>query len=317
MTPAERRALDRIRRQAAALSPELVAALLRGFRLVRDRMSAAEVERLIRAGRILEAVDAATPLALIERALIPAEGIVVEGVHRGVRGTVPTLPARAREVVASFGVLDPRILEAVRTLDTTSIRSLAPGIRQAVRETIGAGIEAGINPREIARGLRDIVGLAPHQAEAVRNFRFALDSGDFAKARGYQLRDRRFDALLRRGAPTRAQIDTMVDAYSRRMLAHHAETHARTAAIESQKLGQRLAWSEAQASGALGDAEVIKQWVTTLDGRERPEHNAMDGAEAPLDQPYRNGQMYPGAGEYNCRCTEVYRVRRAPSSLAA
>lgn len=306
MTPAQRRALARLTRQAARLEPALVAALLRAFRLARTRFSEAEVARLVATGRILEAVDAAVPVEVLDRLLNPASALLREDVAKGIRGTASQMPPRVAEVVVGFNELNPRILDAVRVLDTTSIRSLVPEVRQAVRETIEAGLQEGINPRQVARRLTTTIGLAPNQAEAVRNYRRALETGDLARVRRYRLADKRFNPANL----TPERIDRMVAAYERRMVAFNAETHARTAAIESQKLGQQLAWKEAQLSGALDGGQVIAEWVTTIDGRERDSHRAMHGQTRPLDGRYSNGQQYPGEGEYNCRCAEVFRVVR-------
>lgn len=307
MTPAQRRALDRLRRQAARVEPALIAALLRAFRLAQTRFSEAEVTRLIAAGRILEAVDASVPVDVLERLLNPASSLLREDVAQGIRSTAATMPARVSEVVVAFNEMNPRIVDAVRALDTTSLRSLVPEVRQAVRETIEAGLVEGVNPRQVARRLQSTIGLAPNQAEAVRNYRRALETGDLARVRRYALADKRFSTANL----TPARIDRMVAAYERRMVAFNAETHARTAALESQKLGQQLAWEEAQLSGALDGGRVIAQWITTLDGRERDEHRAMHLQTRELDGTYSTGQSYPGEGEYNCRCTEVFRVVRA------
>jgi len=52
-----------------------------------------------------------------------------------------------------------------------------------------------------------------------------------------------------------------------------------------------------------------KEWLTTLDGRERDSHAALDGQVVGIDQSFSNGLQYPGdasgpASEVvNCRCT--------------
>ena len=317
MTPAERRALQRLSRRAAQLEPQLVVALLRAFKLLRDQYSEAEVTRLIQAGRLTEAVNAAVPIEVIERVLNPTSVVLTEGVIRTARATIPELPATARQIISAFDYLNPRIVESIRRLDTTTIRTIREETRQALRETIEQGLVRGVNPRTMARNLRGTIGMAPNQAEAVRNYRLALEAGDMAKARGYALRDARLDALLRRDALTPAQIDRMVARYQERMLSFAAETHARTAALEAQKLGQQLAWDDAKASGALGDAEVVAVWVATDDSRTRDEHREMNGEERPIDGVYPNGQRYPGEGEWNCRCSEIFRVRKPSFALAA
>ena len=54
-----------------------------------------------------------------------------------------------------------------------------------------------------------------------------------------------------------------------------------------------------------------KEWLTSLDGRERASHAAINGEIVGIDQPFSNGLMYPGdpsgsAEEVvNCRCTEL------------
>lgn len=343
MTPAQRRALDRLARQARTLSPELVAAILQALRLVRQRLPVAEVERLIRVGRIADAIDAAAPADLIERALNPASLVLTDGVLRGMRGTAPLLPARAREIAVAFNTLNPRIVDAIRALDTTAIRSLVPEIRDGVRTAIEQGIRDGVNPRTMARGLRETIGLPPRSAEAVRRFRAEMESGDRAALRrvlgrgvirtpdgtlvtranhagGFGVNKAQLDALgkqLGTEPLSPERIDKLVAAYERRLLAQAAETHARTAALDAQKVGQQLAWQEAKASGALGDAEIVAVWVTNLDGRERPEHAAMNGATRPIDGAYSTGQTYPGEGEYNCRCSEIFRVVKPSFALAA
>ena len=189
-------------------------------------------------------------------------------------------------------------------------------MRDAVRQAVTTGLEAGVNPRQVARALPNVIGLTPHQVGIVNNFRNALEAGDAAKALGYTLRDKRFDARLRKLAETDtpltpSQIDRMAAGYERRYKAYNAEVHARTAALEAQRIGNQTAWREAAAE--LGDdVVVVKQWNATMDARVRPEHAEMNGAVALLDGVYRNGDSYPGqSSPWNCRCVETYAVRKA------
>jgi hypothetical protein len=112
-------------------------------------------------------------------------------------------------------------------------------------------------------------------------------------------------ASLPRLAPE--QVDTMVDVYTKRRLALNAETTARTAALQAQKLGQRLAWDDAINKGVVDRARLMKKWIGVNDSRERPTHVAMNGTVAHFDEPFLPiGQMTPGEDEYNCRCLARY-----------
>jgi hypothetical protein len=64
-------------------------------------------------------------------------------------------------------------------------------------------------------------------------------------------------------------------------------------------------------------ADVVKQWDSTLDGRTRPSHQAVDGEIRELDKPFSNKLMFPGdpnggaAEVCNCRCALLQRARWA------
>jgi hypothetical protein len=100
----------------------------------------------------------------------------------------------------------------------------------------------------------------------------------------------------------------MTTAYRKRMEAFNAETQARTAALDAQRLGQRLSWQDAIDRGIVKTDELYRTWVSVGDDRVRPEHVEMDGEEQPYEQPYSNGETVPGESTYNCRCIEKYTV---------
>ena len=64
-------------------------------------------------------------------------------------------------------------------------------------------------------------------------------------------------------------------------------------------------------------ADVVKQWDSTLDGRTRESHQAVDGEIRELDKKFSNGFMFPGdpsggaAEVCNCRCALLQRARWA------
>jgi hypothetical protein len=166
-------------------------------------------------------------------------------------------------------------------------------------------------PRTIARDLRDRLSLAPTQEAAVENFQRLLEDGD-TEAFTRELRDRRFDGTIRKafagGGLTKEQVAKMVESYRLRMETFNAETIARTAALDAQKLGQKLTWDAAVARGDLDGGRLTKTWTGVMDSRERPEHVAMEGQTVPYNDPYSNGQMVPGDDEFNCRCISLFRL---------
>lgn len=410
----------RVHARASALVPESTRDFLRAFDVLRAKLTGRQVEAWIAAG----AVD-----RLIAYALTDADfGVAFSGYRARIQlvtrdaaayfgKDIPGVPIKT--VGVAFDYLNPRVVDAVRQLDTKMMQRLAAETRQTVRDVIQAGLEAGAGPRTTAIALRDVLELAPNQLAAVQNYRDALVAGDKGKALGYELRDKRFDGTIRRafagkrtalpnlpdfaftsditgsgygvvngqvlaeykgrlvarleytkrngvltvddvivrpdfrrrGISTRlydkllsdnptarlgknvttaegsafraaysqritgltsAQIEKMVDAYRRKMIAFNAETNARTATLDAFKLGQELSWQDAKDKGLLGERDVlVKQWKGVMDKREREEHIAMEGETVLMDEAYSNGEMIPGESTYNCRCLSIVYARMA------
>lgn len=314
MTAQERALWRRVTRRAADVSPELAAELLRSFARIRDAMGEAALVRAIDLGFAGAIFDRVLTEAVLETAFRPLR----ERIRRSVIGSVPTYGrdiARAGrisgEVRVAFDLLDPSMIEAIRGLETRVITNAVAGVRATVKQAVERGLARGVNPRTMARELRGVIGLAPVQEKAVDNFRRALEGNSTgASPFDYELRDKRFDRTIAKGGLSPAQIDKMTDVYRKRFLAFNAETNARTAALDAQRLAQRMAWQDAVSSGVIEGGALVRTWRGTLDDRERPEHVAMEGDTVAFDQPHRNGQMIPGEDEYNCRCIDVYSVQK-------
>lgn len=305
--------------------------MLQAFRLLLERISESELVRLVDQGADAVRRAALTEVAL-ERAFLPLRDALRRTTARGFAIELPRIPrqGRNRTLGVQFDVLSPRVIDAVRGLETRVMRTLGDQVRETVRAHIENGLRDGVNPRQVARSLRTVIGLAPNQERAIANFEAKLRGGTRATVfsdilphrnaegklvGGLELRDKRFDATIKRAIRdgeklSDAKVAQMTEAYRKRMVAFNAETNARTATLDSLKLGQRLAWDEARAQGFVA-GEMTKTWVGVKDDRERPEHLAMEGETVPIDSLYSNGQQQPGDGEYNCRCVSVYRVAKA------
>lgn len=313
MTPLERLFWQRLQRRVAALAPEIARAVLKAFAILRDSINEAEYARLIARGDV-EAVVRQLDAQTIDRAFAPVRQSIYTQVVDGVVYHARDIP-KAQGFGVAFNVLNPRMIDAVRRLDTVAVQALAEDLRLVVRQVVTRGIEAGTNPREMARELRRAVGLGASQEQQVANFRRALIDRDAAKVRRYLLRDRRFDSRIARGDYGDVEIEKWTDVYRKRRIAQNAETEARTMALQSQKLAQRLSWESAIERGIVARTDVLKRWVGTLDERERPEHLAMEGETVGFDEPFSwEGQQIPGESDYNCRCLARYSttIRRQP-----
>ncbi len=225
-----------------------------------------------------------------------------------------------------FDVANPRSLQWLQQYELNLIREISENTREGVRAAVTEGVQAGRNPRDVARQLRASTGLTARQEASVANYRKELETfhhrrsakawnlgGKKSKAPGgagvyaigddgkpldgitaRRLRDFRYDRTLLRAMKdskplTPEQIDKMVSSYRQRMVAYRADTIARTEALRASNAGSYLAWKQAQEQGVAGDGEIRKFWRTAGDERVRLEHRSipkLNPEGRPLDEDF-------------------------------
>lgn len=192
------------------------------------------------------------------------------------------------------------------------VREFASSQRRATSEVLARGAAAGKSPRQLTRDFRASLGLSPQQAQASASYRLALEAGS-VQALTRELRDRRFDATVRRGDPlTPAQVDRMVERYEERLLARRAAVIAGTEALRSVHEGAEEATLQLMEGGGASPAQVQQVWHTQGDHRVRDSHSPMSGQVRPWGIPFRSGNgnllRHPGdldapaSDSVNCRC---------------
>lgn len=315
MTPAEKRLRDKLEHRAAMSGADARLRLLRAWDIVRLSLSESDFLAAVNNGTL----ESFLAEILSDRALEPAFAELRSLIDRSSLESAATwsgdLPIRG----AVFNVLNPRVIESVRALDTRVIQTLKAEVRETVRQAALEGLEAGVHPRTVARRVRSVIGLAPNQEAAVANFRRMLEAGD-REALTRALRDRRFDrtlqkALGRKGTGLSAeQIDRMTEAYRKRMVAFNAETNARTIALDTQRLAQRNSWQSSIDRGLVDASRLRRTWVSVGDHRVRPEHVKMHGETVRWGERWSNGEDIPGQSTYNCRCLEKVFLVAAPAA---
>lgn len=307
-------------RLVRALTPEMRRALERIHEALREAADDPRVMQLVVSGRINDAVD----LVLghervgVARTAVRAElsgALAKAGTEWSALLVTPTVGVRI-----AYPALNAAAMRALDRLDTQFFPPIFEETRKAFTIGVRAGLDAGTNPRVVARGLRNYVGLTEYDANIISTFQLQL-RGNPAAALARTLRDARFDGTIRRAmaegvAIPEARIASMVEAYAERLVNWRAETWARTSALNATREANLSAWSNAADALGIADDDVEKGWSTTLDGRERPEHNALDGTWVGMNETFPNGAMTPGEGEWNCRCVMVFRLRRAAAAGA-
>lgn len=177
----------------------------------------------------------------------------------------------------SFGLLNPRAALLARTRAGTLITEITPDTLKTIRTVLFRGALQGASVDDVARELRQVVGLHERFANAVVNRRTKL------LARGLE----------------EARVDREVSQYSNRLLRTRARTIARHELLWAANRGQREAWNVAADTGELDVVGVEREWIAALDDRTDPICQSLDGLRVPFRAEFPTGD--PPA-HVLCRC---------------
>lgn len=221
-------------------------------------------------------------------------------------------------IAVGFDSTHPRAADKARQGRMELLRGLTIQQRQATQQAIASAFETGYSPRQVARAIRESIGLTPRQEQAVRNYRRMLESQS-AEALSRELRDRRFDRTVRNAFSgdkvktlTSDQIDKMVEAYRKNSVNHRALVIARTQGLRAMNEARNEALE--QVMEPLSEFYVaFKTWIATHDGRTRDWHASMTGQKVRMGQPFVDGLgnvlQFPGDPSapaettISCRCS--------------
>lgn len=318
MTPAER-AQARLEALAARLEPRLRLAFLSAVAAI-GAADAAELVRRLENGTPDDVAAWLLAQPAVTGALANLRALYAEGVIKLAK-TEAAEVSRTLRIRVAAPVASPALVAGVRRWENGAFANVQAELRAGLREVVADELARGVGPRQVAVALKAGFaqsGLTPYDVKIVRSFRAALEEGRYRDALGRSLRDLRSDRTLQRllkdgGSLSKTQIEKMVAAYQRKLVAWRAETFARTNAIQAANEATVATWRAAIEQGAAIATEVRRYWVVARDERlcrncePVPGLNAdgvdLDGSfETPLG-PALMPPLHP-----NCRCVAVVTV---------
>lgn len=271
------------------------------------------------------------------------------GALRG-EGLAPDIPTFQQEVSAALAAggeagqrqMGPRLARIMGSLDLTNpaairhlsenlpitIREISQESAEAIQAALLRGFNEGRPAAQIAREVRDSIGLTSAQSRAVGNFRRELETGMLI---GKAPDTRRLSAteqahagrLFREAAAgnpaSRAQIDAITSRYHQSLVNRRAKNIARQETLKAFDEGQKEIWQQAVDRGLLDPEKTRRFWLFTDDDRLRDEHRAVPpmnpngvGLQEPFDtvvgpviRPRASGVA---SFDLGCRCTIILEI---------
>lgn len=303
-----------MRRLIAVLERSLGLAWVDIVEWLRKQNGLAEIEQRLATGHIDDLILEVEAAAL-RFAAEATEAYAVAG-----RRVARWLDVKIDDALVRFDVTNYRAVARADANQLELVTGFTQEQRLITRNVLAAGVRRGANPRELARSLRDSIGLTQTQDQYVRNYRRALESGDWSNAMRRELRDKRSDRLLERlkreGDPLSSkQINKMVEDYRKRYIAHRAENIARTEALRAAHFGHDDAIAQALGRGELLASQLEEEWHSRRAGpRARDQHRAMNGKRVAFGDDFvlPDGTRMRGPGDprggarhtANCGCAK-------------
>lgn len=203
------------------------------------------------------------------------------------------------------------------------VREITREQQRVITQIINRGLAESLSRRQVARLLREGLGLTAQQEKWVWNYRQQLrelDPDMFDR----KLRDRRSDKRLQRlidedGALDAASIDKLTERYRQRLIQYRAQTIARTESLRAVRMAEYEAIVDINDMGILNPL-LRRFWVTCMDERVRRTHAQIPGMNPDgraADEPFQTplGLLrYPcdpnglPQNVINCRCHLEYRL---------
>ncbi len=282
------------------ISRDLLTAMLR----VQARLPLSTVERALIAGN-LDHVVRLVGLEPVVNALYETQstlGALRQDAWNAALGGLPGRVLRSPLVEVSFGAFEgqrPDLVDALRRMSLSRVTAMTDETRGAVRDALQRAILNGTPPREVARQIRDLVGLNRRQVAAVQRFR----------------------ARLEREGRDPAQVNRMTARYARQQLTLRAESIARTETFRVLNEAKRLQWERLVREGVIRSADWLRVWVTAKDERVCPICRPLNRVTAVIGAPYRHADdVFDGPPAHpRCRCVEVLELSalHAPAERVA
>jgi hypothetical protein len=267
-----------------------------------------ELVRLLEQGRIEEAAnfvarysepiglrlqDAFRAVALFETRVLREPIRVAQAASGGAGLRLPPTIAEMLgrlpkpSVSIGFDPGSPRAVEAMRALKDEFIRPFNNDAKVTLHAVITDGLAKGTGIREVARQIRDVIGLSNVQVKALDRYRRLLADLD-PEALTSVTRDRRFDGTIRKaikdGKPLTAdQIEKLVAARRRKMIQARGEAIAMNESAAALNRGREEGLRQMVEESGIDPLLVVREWRSMRDRRVRNTHIVLDGQKTGME----------------------------------
>lgn len=312
-----------IERLLSKYDSKIATAFMEGVRVITDSVSLSRLAEEIRNGSTVSFLNLFNE-AMISAGFISFSRTLQDALIAG--GDLGTAIGQANKIEFGFKIAESNTARFLQNYQAERIKQISNEMRLNIDRILYREVSAGSGPIEIARQIKQGLGLTSFQESHIINYRKYLEDSE-TRALINRLRDKRYDATvaraIREGKPlSKPQIDKMVEAYARKYLRRRSETIARTESMAMINSGNHQYWNQAVKSGIVQEKEILRFWKHSHDSKVRSSHIQIPNLNengVGLNVSFRSPLgliRYPGdpaasaANRINCRCYLAIRIFR-------
>jgi SPP1 gp7 family putative phage head morphogenesis protein len=285
------------RRRSPMASPALTNSQRRIVKIVSSAMDEVRAGTIANEGKILDALQHSTADKVLS--LVPVEPwlAIQEPIQeellaelRDAGAAVKVTPMEKATIRYSFDGARPEAAAWAAKEAGLLIREITEEQRALIRGFLSRSQMGEMDVRQVARQLRDVVGLTSQQAVWVENHRNTRIS-ELMTDKGMTF-DQAFEAS-----------DASTARYQARVHKMRAETIARTETLRAARQGQKQSYSQARAEGFM--RFTVLEWSTAEDDRVCEICGPLNGLQIPMDGQFPGVDDWTDGAHINCRCEAV------------
>jgi len=269
----------------------VVADLTTGLSTFKRRISSKEVEALVDAGKIDEALDT-IPWDKLPEDLSKLRDRSENAVLNSSKFAVETLPGVSPTFI--IGTANPSVQRFLDNQTGLLITGIQEDSRRAVTNAIAQSLDNAVRPKQVGKLIKQSIGITEKQSQKIM----------FMQAKEFAERDElrtQLQQLKLQGKTTtasaqriRAKLLTLTDtrieqrAIRRSAVAqtNRVNTIARTEMTKAVNQGQLEVWGAAADEGLIERDNSFKVWVSVPDDRRTQICADLDGTKIPLDEQF-------------------------------
>lgn len=279
---------------ARSLEPRARRAFLQAIEDLKGAGSLGGLERAVAAGSIF-AVQEALKVHELADHLADLRDVILDAVRGG-----GEIAAGDIGIGIRFDITDENALRFIQQHSGALIREVDVATRQGIVDLIDYEFRQGRAPLPTARRIRERIGLTAYQERIAQNYEQTLRAAIRGEATWAEVNAYALNPIRGPGGLLESRVDAAVARYRQRLLAFRADTIAISETIRAANEGQREAWRQLDARGAL-PATAEREWLVSDPCPLCAPH---EGERIPLNGSYSSGYE-PGEVHPRCRCTEV------------